>query len=342
MGLLRFAGLQLDGLVQGLSTRFAGIAEPDNVRLTVTDSEYWVKVTNFGFHYHTEMFIGDIMPEQLRHLECRKLRMLANKLIADLQGGTKIFVYQQRTPLLTYDLIRLRRALSAYGDVMLLRVLEADAGHQAGTVEIEDDRMMVGYLRCFARRDAVHEPDVASWVAVCRAAYDIWSEKKAGAVAAAMQRTANPDDQDDALTSQIIFGATGNSGSWLAEGWADPEPGYTWAIGNCSSLRLPCRAAAGDLLLKLFVWPFVRPPVLRVQRLFVAVNRTEIGSFRLTSESRLLCAVPAAVLAEQETVDITFRHPNCARPASLVRGGTDERELAVAFRRISLSWAGSG
>jgi hypothetical protein len=342
MGLLRFAGLHLDGLVQGLSTRFAGIAEPDNVRLSVTDSEYWVEVVNFGFHYHTEMFAGDIAPEHLHRLECRKLRMLAAKLIAELEGGTRIFVYQQRAPLPAPDLLRLRRALSAYGDVTLLRVLEADAAHQAGVVEIEDDRMMVGYLQSFARREAVHEPNVASWIAVCRAAHDLWSRDKPRQTNAPTQRAANLGEPADARISHIVFGTTGNSGPCLIDGWADPEAGYTWAIGNSSSLKLPCRADAGGLLLTLSVWPFVRAPALCAQRLTVSVNRMMIASFRLTSESRVQCPVPAAVLAGRQTIDIEFLHPDAARPTNLVRGDPDLRELAVAFRQISLYWADGG
>lgn len=129
MGLLRFAGLQLGGLVRGLRARFAGIADPDNMRLSLDGTEYRVEVVNFDFRYHTELFEGDIAPEQLHRLECRKLRFLAHQLIEELEDRTKIFVYQQREPSLAQDLMKLLSALSAYGGATLLWVVEADAAN---------------------------------------------------------------------------------------------------------------------------------------------------------------------------------------------------------------------
>lgn len=338
MGLLRFAGLRLDGLIQGLRTRFAGIAATENVRLSLDGNEYRVEAVNVGFRYHTELFVGDIEPEQLHRLECRKLRFLARQLIEELEGGTKIFVYQQHEPLLAQDLVRLLSALAAYGSPTLLWMLEADAVNKPGTVEVVSDRLLVGYLQCLAPLEAVHQPHVASWMAVCRSAYDIWSATHVGSgIDSAGPADSAIDNEGDTTTADIVFGTAGNSVACQGDGWAQPEARHTWAIGQQSRLTLPVPPGSGDMLLRLFAWPFVRAPEVNAQRLRISVDDVEIAAFRLTAEARLQCPVPAALLDGRQTIDIVFHHPDATQPASLAPGHSDTRDLAIAFRRVSLS-----
>jgi hypothetical protein len=326
IGLLRFAGLRLDGLVRALDARFADIGDPDNVRITQQDGEYRIEVVNFGFRYHADVFEGDIAPEQLHVLECRKLRVLAHQLISGLEQGSRIFVYQQRDPLSARDLVRLLAGLGRYGAPMLLWVQEATTENQPGTVELVGDRLMVGYLERMTPPEAVHEPHVASWLAVCREAHAIWSAGPGASLT---------EDAGTAV-SEIVFGCEGNSAPFLREGWADPEMRYTWGIGENSVLAVPNPPGTGDLLLRLVVWPFVRAGILPAQRLVISVNQVELASFQLTIESRLQCPVPASLLDGHETIDITFHHPDAAQPGRLAGGNIDTRRLAVAFRRIAL------
>jgi hypothetical protein len=140
---------------------------------------------------------------------------------------------------------------------------------------------MVGYLRRLAPREALHDVDYASWIAICRQAYDLWSAGKS---------TQRADDDADALVSEIVFGIRGNSAGYLGDGWAAAEAAHTWAVGNRSQLALPLQREQGDLLLKLIVGPFVSPPVVPMQRLAVLANDVEVANFTLTQRSKV--AVP--------------------------------------------------
>nr|WP_294501500.1 hypothetical protein [uncultured Rhodopila sp.] len=342
IGLLRFAGVPLEGLTRALRTRFAGIAVPDSVLLSTWDDEYRVHIENFGFLYHTEMLEGVVSVEQLRHLECAKIRILTSRLIEQLESGTKIFVYQQREPMLAQELVRLLSALSIYRRAVLLWVVEAGADSKPGTVEVISERLMVGHLQSFAPPGEAHKPDIESWLAVCRAAYEAWLA--AQAVSLPRQTAAGADQDggafisDDTLISEFVFASGGNGLSFLADGWwSYPEYGFIWSVGRQSRLILPNDAGGGDMLLELLVRPFVTP-ALPAQRMTIVANGREIVTFRLTRESRLHCPISVEPGAP---IDIVFDHPDAARVAD-VMPSPDNRVLAVAFSRIWLYRTGNG
>ena len=335
MGLLRFAGVSLLGLVSGLQTRFAGISEPDNVSLYLEDGEYIIKVRNFSISCHTEIHAGDMVPEQLLGIERRKLRVLARQLTMALEQASRIFVFHQREALAESDLARLLDALALYGTPMLLRVVEADRAHSPGTVEMVRDGLLVGYVHHLTPPEATHEPHLESWVDVCRNAHSIYSASRTGAGPACARSRAVPVSEASP-SIDIIFGIGGNSMPYMGSGWSDPEPGYIWGIGTCSRLFISTPPGSGDLLLKLIVWPFICAPALHAQRLVLSVNHVEIATYRLVAESSLVGVVPAAVIDGAKTVEIELCHPDAARPVAMIPATPDDRELAVAVRRISI------
>jgi hypothetical protein len=327
MGLLRFASMPLEGLIRGLQSQFAGIGDADSLALSRNDGEYWIEVPKFALRYHTELYEGEITPEELVQLERRKVKFLAAGLIDGLKSGSKIFVYLQRQPVTDGEFDTLRTALASCGPATLLWVAASDRTHPADTVELLDERLMVGYLGRLAPRQALYDVDYASWMAICRRAFDLWS---------AGQSARGRDDDLDGLVSEIVFGSRGNSAAYLGGGWAPAEAAHTWAIGNRSELALPLQSEPGDLLLKLIVGPFVSPPAVPVQRLAVLANDVEIAHFSLTKEANLQCLIPASNLQGRDRVDLTFLHPDAARPARVVPGHADRRNLTIAFHRIVL------
>ena len=82
--------------------------------------------------------------------EGRRLPYLARKLSEDLEEGDKILVIKSDGGLHLEEVASLLALLARKGDSMLLWVLEANAEHAVGRVDLITDRLMTGYIGHFA------------------------------------------------------------------------------------------------------------------------------------------------------------------------------------------------
>jgi hypothetical protein len=327
LGLLRFAGAPLRNLLRGLNARFANIADPGHIRISPENGEYMVKLTKYDFTHHAHVKIGEMEPEALRRQQCRTVNFLARKLVADLETASKILVFRQNEPLAASDLVDLRIALSAYGPNILLWVQQAMPGHPPGSVEVADERMMVGYVRRLAGRDTVPDLDFVSWMQVLRRARAIFLHAGEGRLRAA---AAEPPAR-----TELTFGHEGNAGPRLGFGWSGPEAGHQWAVGARSLVAVDVPGQADEYWLEMDVMPFVRPPLLPLQRLDVLIGGTLVHSFPALPRGEVGCVVPGGLVSGRPTVEIVFDHPHAASPM-LVAGESDDRRLGVSFRRLAL------
>jgi hypothetical protein len=140
---------------------------------------------------------------------------------------------------------------------------------------------------------------------------------------------------ESVATLVVDFGVAGNGADYRRTGWADPEPWHTWTIGAESRLELPRPAMPGTYRLVLDLGPFVWKQKLPVQRLSILVNDCEVGTFFVREVTRIECPVPWNAIGQTSRVAVTFRHRDAARPRD-VSGAPDDREIALAFRRLSL------
>jgi hypothetical protein len=327
LGLLRFAGAPLRNVVRALNARFAGIADPGQLRVNAENGEYMVKLTKYDFTHHAGVKVGEMEPEAVHEQQCRVIRFLAGKLIDDLENPAKILVFRQNEPLLAGDLVDLRIALSAYGPSTLLWVQEAGPGHPPGSVDVADDRMMVGYVRRLARRQDVPGLDTNSWLQVLRRARAIAARSIDGKLVRSPSGYSPRTD--------ITFGADGNAGRCLGEGWSGPESGYTWAVGERSSLTIESPGEATEYWLELDVRPYLAPPLLARQRLDISFDGTWVYSFFSLPRGQVGCVVPGHLVSGRKEIKIVFGHPHAASPM-LVAGEKDDRRLGVAFHRLTL------
>jgi hypothetical protein len=321
LGLLRFAGTPLRNLLRAMAARFAHIADPHHVRIQAEHGEYMVKLTKYDFTYHAHVKIHEMQPEALHQQQCRTVGFLARKLIDDLENPTKILVFRQNEPLSAGDLVDLRVALSGYGPGVLLWVREACPGHPPGTVEMADERLLVGYVRRLAERDSVPDLDLESWLVVLRKAYAIVRQ-----VSVAPARPAR---------TELWFGEEGDAVPHQGYGWSGPEAGYTWAVGERSLLTLANPGDADEYWLEMDVTPFIKPPLLPRQRLDIYVAGLCVHSFDPLPRGEIGCVVPGHLVAGQRTIEIVFGHPHAASPM-LVAGEGDDRRLGVSFARVAL------
>ena len=140
------------------------------------------------------------------------------------------------------------------------------------------------------------------------------------------------------LEIAIDFGATGNSQPYLAGGWAQPEPAFTWAIGLESFLRLPIAADIGDAdeyILTLDLVPFIRMPELSAQRLIVSVNDTAVGSSSFARPTLLGYRIPGELVRGSSHLTVVLQHPDAARPADFAMT-EDDRQLAFSIAEAKL------
>jgi hypothetical protein len=327
LGLLRFAGVPLRNLLRGLNARFVNIDDPAHIRINAEHGEYMVKLTKYDYTYHAHVKVGEMEPAALHKQQVRTVGFLVKKLIEDLENPSKILVFRQNEPLSASDLIDLRIALSAYGPSTLLWVQPGCPGHPPGSVDVVDERMMVGYVRRLAERDRVPNLDFGSWMQVLRRAHVIALR----AIGGRLVRAAAPPP----ARTELTFGVEGNAAPHLGAGWSGPEAGYQWAVGERSLLTIDVPGEADEYWLEMDVMPYIRPPLLPRQRLDVLIGGTLVHSFVDLPRGEVGCAVPAHLLAGRPEIEIMLDHPNAASPM-LVAGEGDDRRLGVSFSRLAL------
>lgn len=181
IGLLRWADLAPEHITEALERRLEGVGLPQNTEIFTygegDSAEYGTRDARFHLLMHTFVLESSAPPEKVFRDACRRLQYLSRKLLEDLEGCTKIFVYK-----LTYDnltteqLDRLHAAIRSYGPNTLLYVRYADAGHPNGTVELVKEGLLVGYIDHFgtSRQDTPLPLPVDSWATICQRAYDLW------------------------------------------------------------------------------------------------------------------------------------------------------------------------
>jgi hypothetical protein len=133
----------------------------------------------------------------------------------------------------------------------------------------------------------------------------------------------------------IDFGSLGNSADYKLSGWQEPERGFTWTLGNRSTLTFPCPDSPGRYALELQVSPFVWKDKLATQRIIVTVNEDEVGRFGVEHDAVLSCEIPWAVLFRRDACIVEFQLPDSAKPID-VNGVPDTRSLAIAFDEVRL------
>ncbi|HVH82357.1 MAG TPA: hypothetical protein VM782_23380 [Stellaceae bacterium] len=185
LGLLRWADMPFEGVAFALENRFEGVGTPELTELFVNRENArpeWCTTDTRGFMFMRAFVYEDEVPrERMWKQVLRRLVFLKDKLISDLEAGEKIFVYRLTDrDLEPAEIDRLRRAVRSYGDNMLLYVRYADAAHPNGTVEIAGEGLMIGYIDRFkmARDGQLSAtPPSASWMTICRNAYDLWQKQ---------------------------------------------------------------------------------------------------------------------------------------------------------------------
>jgi len=185
LGLLRWADMPYDMLVETLRNRFAGVGSEEYTELFVSRvgggrGEYCTRDRRGMMFMRAFVYEDQATVEEMKTAVLNRLRFLTRELIADLEDGAKIFVFRLTDRNLTSDEIAaLHEAMRSYGDNTLLYVRYEDEAHPNGTVEMVEPGLMIGYMDRFklSPTDQLYSaPPTGSWLTVCRNAYALWRE----------------------------------------------------------------------------------------------------------------------------------------------------------------------
>jgi hypothetical protein len=169
LGLLRFSSSPLPKLLKALEARFDGMGMPANIEVQLSDNqrEYMVLDKAFGFLYHAWVKAEEQTPHQVHQREVSRVPFLVRKLIEDLTGGEKTFVFHGMTALTEAQARHLHHALRQYGPARLLWVELATDAHPPGSVEWFDDGLYKGYIDRFAPGENAHDLSLDCWIDLC-------------------------------------------------------------------------------------------------------------------------------------------------------------------------------
>jgi len=141
-------------------------------------------------------------------------------------------------------------------------------------------------------------------------------------------------------TRQQILSASFSSDAkpepFLGQGWSKPEKGFTWGMGEESTIKLGIRLAQVDHELELDLKPHIAGAALPQQRLKVLFAGTEIGSALLTGRGTFRCVIPGARIMPDGLATLQLYHPDFRPPAEVVKTSNDRRLLAVAVEALRI------
>lgn len=124
LDLLKFAGIPLIPLIQGIDTSFEGLETDDNLRPEAEGQWGIVRDRKYNMAYHT--FAERMAWEVVLKREKKRLRYLANKLIDDLRLGEKTFIWWQYESAEEAEILPLYLAVRRHGPSRLLWVSPGD------------------------------------------------------------------------------------------------------------------------------------------------------------------------------------------------------------------------
>ena len=125
------------------------------------------------------------------------------------------------------------------------------------------------------------------------------------------------------------------------DGWVAEPGNVSWTVTQRAELEIPIPADTGGLSVTALGRPFLAPPALSHQNVYVLANDRPVGSFRL--EERTLTAlsweIPPEVLnLSPEMLHISFLLPDAVSPKS-VGAGEDLRLLGLGLTEMLIESA---
>jgi tetratricopeptide (TPR) repeat protein len=147
-----------------------------------------------------------------------------------------------------------------------------------------------------------------------------------------------PIEEEPVLGSNLIidFGRGGNARKFLDQGWGATESGFTWTTSHRASLKIKKATADSGYIMSFSVAPFA-PRERPYQRCSVLLNDISLAELHIDRAEEHSVWIPSDVVSEiTGEMTIVFELPDAARPADYADGNADDRQLGLAFKRLTL------
>jgi hypothetical protein len=162
--LLRWAGTSFGRLLNGLENCFDGLGDPRTTEVTWQTIDYRLRTPYLNFHTAASERRDAIGVSDILHTGCATLRLLRRKLLRDIAGARRIFVFSSADPAFGQpEMHRLHAALRDIGPARLLCVTLRQPGQPSTRVERLADGLYAGYLDRFV----IPEGPFDEWLALC-------------------------------------------------------------------------------------------------------------------------------------------------------------------------------
>ena len=138
------------------------------------------------------------------------------------------------------------------------------------------------------------------------------------------------------VNSTIKIGKNQGTETFLSVGWSRPEDYYAWSEEKISTIAFSMNKTDSDLLFKARLFPLRIKNIYETQRVFVFLNKKELGNFTLSKdeESEKLLFVPHTYLNDQIQY-FSFYFPDAKSPSEL-GVSDDERKIAIGLRSFTI------
>lgn len=180
IGLLRWAGAPLPGLLEALGARFAGLYRRDD--LVVIDGGS-VLDRKYDLRFHAGPYTDDGLSGQrpvnwteaavaAHAREQRHIGFLLRTTLDTLASRSRIFVYKTNAGLELFDVLQLKAALDLYGPQRLLCVVPEGPTTPAGIARLIAAGVKVAGITRFAPYTGQDDIDAPCWLALCASALE--------------------------------------------------------------------------------------------------------------------------------------------------------------------------
>jgi hypothetical protein len=123
---------------------------------------------------------------------------------------------------------------------------------------------------------------------------------------------------------------------FMQEGWVAEQGNVSWTVNQRAELLLPIPTDSGALQFTVLARPFLAPPALELQSVYILANEQPVGAFRLEEKTlaTLSFEVPEETLElSPGSLRISFVLPDAVSPKA-VGAGEDLRLLGLALTEM--------
>ncbi len=177
-GLLRFVGMAIHRLLNGLDFEFEGIDDPSLVRAYPgpgPNPEWLLRNDRYGMHAHSFTLVSQIDEASFVEQQIRRVRFQRRRLLEVLETGQNLFVFQRQEHMTEAHALPLLTLLRSYGPNALLFVT-MDREKPSGSVDLLGPHLYRGNIEKLAPVQEAQEFHLEPWVSICANAYRLWRE----------------------------------------------------------------------------------------------------------------------------------------------------------------------